>query len=458
MSKLIAEEIVEAITLGDKEGFMSAFHSALAAKVSDALEIKKVEIASTLIAPASSEVVEEEVEQIYEAKYADDPAHKIASGLASKMNAESPYKNNKGDVHKHIVHSTKEGDGVTHFVTQKRDLSGDHNTPYASVTHRDNKIHWEVGNSSMKQDPSGVHSPKEAKSQLHAAIDATHKRIRTKYDMDLSPEEARAANQARVQKSRENNMKKEEVEQIDEAAKPDAKELKVSFGRGHSGQPGGEGQSDTVTTHHDNGLKVKSSIGWDGDHSIDVHHNGKHVGGIFSTHGSDSPRFEKNKKYTGEIEHKEVRTAMAAHQKHPEVQSWLIHNHSDSESEADTGTINGHKLHPTAEKYLEKITNDDNRDYEAPYKPQTKSAAKPTSASKASTSDAYKRALAALQKRHGIKEEVEEIDEAKKGETRISWRARTPEEIAKSDKRRKVKVTSAELEARARARRAEKSE
>lgn len=371
MSKLIAEEIVEAVTLGDKEGFMSAFQSALAAKVSDALEIKKVEIASTLIAPASSEVVEEEVEQIDEAtkhpahaeivdrlkakygqgkvtvkkedgdwtaehtdkygesyahrvtqdkagkvkihpshfsssyygeeveldesraaerlmdrldfnsnsyhennlkhiaiaptahlkyllkfnmgrsgggehpmiphikkelekrsmkkeeverideaKYADDPAHKIASGLASKMNAESPYKNNKGDVHKHIVHSTKEGDGVTHFVTQKRDLSGDHNTPYASVTHRDNKIHWEVGNSRMKQDPSGVDSPKEAKSQLHAAIDATHKRIRNMYDMDLSPEEARAANQARVQKSREDNMKKEEVEQVDEATPP----------------------------------------------------------------------------------------------------------------------------------------------------------------------------------------------------------------------------------------------
>ena len=55
------------------------------------------------------------------------------------------------------------------------------------------------------------------------------------------------------------------------------------------------------------------------------------------------------------------------------------------------------------------------------------------------------------------KEEVEEIDEAK-GESRISWRSRTPEEIAKSDKRRKVKVTSAELEARAKARRGEKSE
>jgi hypothetical protein len=253
------------------------------------------------------------------------------------------------------------------------------------------------------------------------------------------------------------SMKKEEVERIYEAAKSDAKELKVTFGRGHSGQPGGEGQADKVTTHHGNGLKVTSKIGWDGDHSIDVHHNGQHVGGIFSTHGSDTPRFEKNKKYTGEIDHKEVRTAMAAHQKHPEVQSWLIHNHSDSESEADTGTINGHKLHPTAKKYLEKISNDDNRDYEAPYRPQTTSAAKPKSAPKASTSGAYEKALAALKKKHGINEEAEEIEEAK-GETRISWRARTPEEIAKSDKRRKVKVTSAELEARARARRAEKSE
>ena len=74
----------------------------------------------------------------------------------------------------------------------------------------------------MKQDPSGVDSPKEAKSQLHAAIDATHKHIRNKYDMDLSPEEARAANQARVQKSREDKMKNEEVEQVDEAT-PEAK-------------------------------------------------------------------------------------------------------------------------------------------------------------------------------------------------------------------------------------------
>jgi hypothetical protein len=72
MSKLLSEEIVEAVTLGDKEGFMSAFQSALAAKVSDALEIKKVEIASTLVAPASNEVVEEEVE-LDEAKQSYEP-------------------------------------------------------------------------------------------------------------------------------------------------------------------------------------------------------------------------------------------------------------------------------------------------------------------------------------------------------------------------------------------------
>jgi len=243
----------------------------------------------------------------------------------------------------------------------------------------------------------------------------------------------------------------EEVE-LDEAAKPDAKGLKVSFGKTHSGQPGGDGQSDKVITHHDNKVKVTSAIGWDGDHHIDVHHEGKHVGGIFSTHGS-VPEYMKNEKYKGGIGHKEVRAAMNAHQKHPEVQSWLIHNHSDSAMEADSGTINGHKLHPTAEKYLEKYNSDDH-DYEAPYKPQTSSAVKPK---QASTSGAYEKALAALKRKHGINEEAEEIEEAK-GETRISWRARTPEEIAKSDARRKVKVTSAELEARARKRRAEKSE
>ena len=386
MSKLIAEEIVEAITLGDKKGFMSAFHSALAAKVSDALEIKKVEIASTLIAPASSEVVEEEVEQI------DELAPKTYWDVAKARKNQAAAMNTMG---------TGDGDKL------------------------DQRANTLANAANTRASDRRYNAVQDAKKRILSPATRRSSGISTKHIFTK-------ANGETVNDS----MKKEEVERIYEAAKPDAKELKVSFGRGHSGQPGGEGQSDTVTTHHDNGLKVKSSIGWDGDHSIDVHHNGKHVGGIFSTHGSDSPRFEKNKKYTGEIEHKEVRTAMAAHQKHPEVQSWLIHNHSDSESEADTGTINGHKLHPTAERYLEKVTNDNDRDYEAPYRPQTKSAAKPTSASKASTSGAYERALAALQKRHGIKEEVEQVDEATpeaKGQSRAEWRMSTPDVIAKNN-------------------------
>ena len=42
-------QIVDAVLAGDKESFMNAFNAAIANKVSDALEVKKVEIASTLI-------------------------------------------------------------------------------------------------------------------------------------------------------------------------------------------------------------------------------------------------------------------------------------------------------------------------------------------------------------------------------------------------------------------------
>jgi hypothetical protein len=43
----------------------------------------------------------------------------------------------------------------------------------------------------------------------------------------------------------------------------------------------------------------------------------------------------------------------------------------------------------------------------------------------------------------------------KKGESHAEWKTGTKSDIASSDKRKKVKVTSAELEARARARRGE---
>ena len=55
-------KIVDAALAGDKESFMSAFNSAIADKVSDALEVKKVEIASSLVSPETTETTDTEVE------------------------------------------------------------------------------------------------------------------------------------------------------------------------------------------------------------------------------------------------------------------------------------------------------------------------------------------------------------------------------------------------------------
>lgn len=48
-------KIVDAAVAGDKEAFMAAFNSAIADKVTDALELKKVEMASTLVTPETTE-------------------------------------------------------------------------------------------------------------------------------------------------------------------------------------------------------------------------------------------------------------------------------------------------------------------------------------------------------------------------------------------------------------------
>ena len=54
---------VNAAIAGDKEGFLSAFQNAIADKVTDALELKKVEIASNLLdAGQQQEVVTNEIE------------------------------------------------------------------------------------------------------------------------------------------------------------------------------------------------------------------------------------------------------------------------------------------------------------------------------------------------------------------------------------------------------------
>jgi hypothetical protein len=51
--------IVDAALAGDKESFMSAFNAAIANKVTDALEVKKVEMASSLITPEVTNEPEE---------------------------------------------------------------------------------------------------------------------------------------------------------------------------------------------------------------------------------------------------------------------------------------------------------------------------------------------------------------------------------------------------------------
>lgn len=57
-------DLVNAAMNQDKEAFVNAFHTAIANKVTDALEVKKVELASTLITPEveTNEVETTEVE------------------------------------------------------------------------------------------------------------------------------------------------------------------------------------------------------------------------------------------------------------------------------------------------------------------------------------------------------------------------------------------------------------
>lgn len=52
-----SREIVDAILNSDKERFNSAFENAIATKVTDALEIKKVEIASSFLNTPEPETV-----------------------------------------------------------------------------------------------------------------------------------------------------------------------------------------------------------------------------------------------------------------------------------------------------------------------------------------------------------------------------------------------------------------
>lgn len=52
-------DMINSIMGNDKESFMTAFNAALATKVSDALEVKKVDLASTLLTTPETEETNE---------------------------------------------------------------------------------------------------------------------------------------------------------------------------------------------------------------------------------------------------------------------------------------------------------------------------------------------------------------------------------------------------------------
>jgi hypothetical protein len=56
----VSRQIVDAILQGDQEQFNSAFENAIATKISDALEVKKIEIASNLLDTSEEPAVEVE--------------------------------------------------------------------------------------------------------------------------------------------------------------------------------------------------------------------------------------------------------------------------------------------------------------------------------------------------------------------------------------------------------------
>jgi hypothetical protein len=71
-------QAVTAAIAGDKEGFLNAFNGAIASKVTDALEVKKVEIASNLLG-VQDEVQPSETELDGSADVTTDTSAEVAA-------------------------------------------------------------------------------------------------------------------------------------------------------------------------------------------------------------------------------------------------------------------------------------------------------------------------------------------------------------------------------------------
>jgi len=118
MEKLISEQIVDSILSQDTDAFVGAFNAAIAAKVTDALEVKKVEIASSLITPEMA--VEEEVEQVDEAFRLFHPGKKATIKSIDKhgFTGRDDHPPTDGSLDGHTIRITDYGDATgKHGVT-----------------------------------------------------------------------------------------------------------------------------------------------------------------------------------------------------------------------------------------------------------------------------------------------------------------------------------------------------
>lgn len=423
MSKLLSEEIVEAVTLGDKEGFMSAFQSALAAKVSDALEIKKVEIASTLVAPASNEVVEEEVELDEEVEQLDE-----ASGYTLKHVGTTRPKDVTDDEDQ-PVKATEKSYEIHKDGSKVGELEHHHNEyggHFYSGNLHGRRFPWDRNKDAGGKDNAHTYLASALKSKWH-----TSKHSATNEEVEQIEEDAEAMVAKLKAKHKDHNfhvkngrvahtyysdakVKKlqkelsEEVEQLEEGPQKKATRMLNKIRDARAGEK----------FKRTSGMPVPPPVPF--EHKSKSDHN-KAIGRALRRMGEEVEQIDevgdtaKGKEVLSNYIDKANRKSSNLNRKVTVAKSSRGRNRSDA------------KIAAASDAYNKNLDNID-------------------------------RARDRLFNREKVyKEEVQEIEEAK-GESRISWRARTPEEIAKSDKRRKVKITSAELEARAKARRAEKSE
>lgn len=72
-------DMVNAALSGDKEAFQAAFNATLADKVTDALEVKKVEVASSLITPQEETNELETTEVEVDGSESSDGSAEVAS-------------------------------------------------------------------------------------------------------------------------------------------------------------------------------------------------------------------------------------------------------------------------------------------------------------------------------------------------------------------------------------------